>query len=229
MRFWQNKVTRGATIAVLGAALLGCAGSKKSSSEGRAEAKFATPQLSSAEGFTTKGKPTKTIETPWGPREVFDPKYYSGVSTYYSYLREISNKSRTNAQSLKLQELFKSVRDAQRIQALDYARHQCMQQRYAGCAEVDFVFKANCGEIENLHSSELSECESQNYITLWPSVSRCSFDDAERFHLKVLTAPTLDEALDIALSRECKIWSGESGEDFWEKDVVKMGVIPRTR
>lgn len=27
----------------------------------------------SPDSFTTEGKPTKTIETPWGPREVYDP------------------------------------------------------------------------------------------------------------------------------------------------------------
>jgi hypothetical protein len=40
--------------------------------------------------FSTKGKPTKTIETPWGPREIYDPAQdeevrayiYSGVEGY---------------------------------------------------------------------------------------------------------------------------------------------------
>jgi len=208
--------------------LLGCVANDVAAPENVAQAEIEASAEKPAE-FSSEGKPTKTIETPWGPREVFDPKYHPGVKEYYKYLRGIHGMNRTNAQNLKLQKLYEPVREAQKIQALDYARHQCMKQLYAGCSEVDFVFKSNCGGNKKLHSLVLSECENENYSALWPSVSRCSFNEPENFRLKVLTAPSLNEALDIALSRECKIWRGEAGDDFWEKDVVRTGIIPRTR
>ena len=60
-----------------GAALLlmaGCAGGQAADvQDGAAADVAAVKSAASVDSFTTVGKPTKTIETPWGPREVYDP------------------------------------------------------------------------------------------------------------------------------------------------------------
>ena len=71
--FWQSGVRCGAAMAVLSAALLGCSNTESLSPQTKIETKAEAPKSAAAEEFTTKGKPTKTIETPSGPKEVYDP------------------------------------------------------------------------------------------------------------------------------------------------------------
>ena len=92
------------------------------------------------ESFTTKGKPTTTIETPWGPKEVYDPTQDSEIredfKIWYNHPELISYNDHITEMYYFYEKNAKYkqqiIRDARRIQALDYARHQCMRQTYLG-------------------------------------------------------------------------------------------------
>lgn len=59
-----------------GGALLfmaGCAGGQAANVQDALAENAAAQSGAEPDSFTTKGKPTKTIETPWGPREIYDP------------------------------------------------------------------------------------------------------------------------------------------------------------
>ena len=45
------------------------------------------------QSFTTEGKPTKTIETPWGPREVYDPMQDSEVKQAFRQIMKIKQEA----------------------------------------------------------------------------------------------------------------------------------------
>ena len=122
------------------------------------------------------------------------------------------------------------VKKSNRIQALDYARHQCMRQTHSGgCYEEDFVFKNSCSIHSNFHSIEFSKCESENYVPLWRSRRKCSADlFGVTSYLRSLAELPYEEALKIHYSRECVVWRGQQGSNYWEKDRVN-GEIPRTR
>ena len=42
---------------------------------------------SNPNNFTTEGKPTKTIETPWGPREVYDSAHDPDIIRFFDEFR----------------------------------------------------------------------------------------------------------------------------------------------
>lgn len=175
--------------------------------------------------FTTEGKPTKTIETPWGPREVFDPTQVPEVREFFAlwYKKPIPIIEFP-------QEMIDVVKKSSRIQALDYARHQCMRQTYhGGCREEDFVFKNFCSINSNFHSIEFSKCESENHVALWRSRGKCT-PDLSGFtpYLRSLAELPYEEALKTHFSRECVVWRGQHGSNYWEKDRVN-GEIPRPR
>ena len=44
--------------------------------------------LLTCETFTTAGKPTKTIETPWGPKEIYDPVQDNEIIQAYSKIKK---------------------------------------------------------------------------------------------------------------------------------------------
>jgi len=88
----SNNINPCLKFAALGLTFLaiGCAAQDTASLPAQTEAE-AIAQLESGaeinpETFTTEGKPTKTIETPWGPREVYDPLQDKDVRTAFEYI-----------------------------------------------------------------------------------------------------------------------------------------------
>jgi len=90
-----------------------------------------TPQTPAAsfdpDSFTTEGKPTKTIETPWGPREVYDPskdvevllaieEIYNRGDVFYGDVHKVSPVRPVKSDKLRSVQLVRHVR---RIQDLD--------------------------------------------------------------------------------------------------------------
>ena len=92
------------------------------------------PELSD---FTTEGKPTKTIETPWGPREVYDPTQDEEVVTAFKKIYD-SNKFgqalhelADNEHSLNAQ--YKILRFAETAQLEGYFEHNCRLVKSSEC------------------------------------------------------------------------------------------------
>jgi len=74
MTYFKPKIITGFAAAGLACVLAACAGGSnvKLDAEVLASVEQKT-ELVATKTFSTEGKPTKTIETPWGPREVYDP------------------------------------------------------------------------------------------------------------------------------------------------------------
>ena len=212
------------------------------------EASNSSPQDSTSDGsidfdeslgkFTVAGKPTKTIDTPWGPREVYDPTqdpklredfkgwyYHPDQISYSEYSYGVARKiSRLNeAKGTSIKERDRSIRFrfyARRLQGLDYARHQCMRQTYSGgCREEDFVFKEPCLTDHNLHSEDLSECEKENYAPLWSSGPKCDWSTDHLIYYEALRGLSFEDALYAHYARVCDVWRGQPGDDYWEKEL----------
>jgi len=186
-----------------------------------------TPQTPVAEfdpdNFTTEGKPTKTIETPWGPRKVYDPAQDPSVAFFFKKWRDGQY-----AGASFPSEWAEVIYEAKRVQALDYARHQCMRQAFVGgCYEVDFVFKRNCDGQQNFHSKTLTSCESENYVTLWNSENKCRFQKGYSF--SHFNAATLKQSLQNYFHIDCLVWRGQSGDGYWKKDIALPNQLPRSR
>ncbi len=118
----------------------------------------------SIENFTTDGKPTKTVQTPWGDKQVYDPTQDAEVIAAYKYVEKVHKKlgtSNTNEQLKPYKQWFAKIR---RTQLHDMARLGCRIPIYPGCGEGVFenTISLNCNI--NLGQSELNNCESQNLI-----------------------------------------------------------------
>ena len=192
----------------------------------------------SSDIFTIEDKYTKTIETPWGGKQVYDPTKVPEIRedfriwynhpeliSYVEHRRQMYESYEKNSQ--KKQQI---IQDATRIQALDYARHQCMRQfRFEGCVEEDFVFKKPCLEDQNLNLKNLSVCETESYTKLWPSSIRCDIVVKTQTYDENLLSLPFEEALDSYYDRECTVWRGQAGDDFWENELFVPGVLNRYR
>lgn len=123
-----------------------------------AAAEDAVAQSAAAvDGFTTVGKPTKTIETPWGPREVYDPAQDEEVSLAFKRLYSKGNEvadAKTSDDAI----LIYSARD-KKIRS--YLR--------AGCSR---VFSKECGVVWALDQAKLDQCRSAGQSNCRESASK---------------------------------------------------------
>ncbi len=75
-RFNLQKLCITAAALSMSVTLAGCASPQAKTTKTETPTKTAetvSAETFTTETFTTEGKPTKTIETPWGPREIYDP------------------------------------------------------------------------------------------------------------------------------------------------------------
>ena len=124
------------------------------------------------ESFTTEGKPTKTIETPWGPREVYDPAQdeeilkaiediYQRGDVFFGDVHRVPLDRPVKADKLKSVRL---IRHARIIQSLDMSRAGCRIIYSVPCqAWTTTVFTASC-PVPNFGHPDLSDCEKRNKI-----------------------------------------------------------------
>ena len=207
MRFWQNKVTRGAAIAVLGAALLGCSNTESLSSQAKIETQAEVLKPTVAEEFTTKGKPTKTIETPWGPREVYDPakdnvfkiafeKVFLRGDVTFGDISRFNGTTSNNPEVLSKYDFPKGVTPSVPTQDAITLRLARQTQYYdmmrLGCKVIDEIPNQNYGHQhlsrscsgERLGRPQLSECELGRTLTVTevqnPEVVKVPADDRHK-------------------------------------------------
>ena len=145
--FWQRGLKCGAAIAVLSTALLGCSNTESLSPQAKIETQAEVLKPTAAEEFTTKDKPTKTIETPWGPREVYDPtqdkKVMSSFLRLYNIGDEIVEKQRGSTLS----------NDAEIVYAAREKKFKSLLEN--GCA---FITSNQCGSYWSLDDEILTSC-----------------------------------------------------------------------
>ena len=173
-----------------GAALLllaGCAGTQDGGVDAPADAvsvpvAVETAQTEIPETFTTVGKPTKTIETPWGPREIYDPGQDQAVVKAIRSLYELSDtsfgevarivgfgnllrvgQSASDADTYTSTDRYiKTIKTARRTHYYDMLRLGCRQAAEVPCQYFgSFYFIQKCPD-SNFGSMHLTSCEQKN-------------------------------------------------------------------
>jgi len=124
------------------------------------------------QNFAIESRPTKTLNTPWGEREVYDPaqdqevlaaieKIYKRGDVFFGDVHKVSPRGPVKADSLYSVRL---VRHARRIQDLDMARAGCRVIQSVPCqAWTSIIIETPCPD-PNFGSPNLSACESVNKL-----------------------------------------------------------------
>jgi len=121
-----------------------------------------TPTVT-VENFTTQGKPTKTVQTPWGEKEVYDPAQDPEIIEAFEYVKRTHQRygSIEKYDELKTYDkLFETVRD---IQYYDMGRTGCQEITRQACGVYFEVFIENkirnsC-PLPSFGSPSLDDCE----------------------------------------------------------------------
>ena len=115
--------------------------------------------------FTIEGKPTKTIETPWGPREVYDALQDEELRVIFdAYIRAVQ----TDAPDKQTDKLFAAVVSAELANNHDFSRIGCNRVLdnlcVVGRAKASY---ADCSAHFTMGSPVLSECEKSNQTFIY--------------------------------------------------------------
>ena len=123
------------------------------------------------ENFTTQGKPTKTVQTPWGDKQVYDPTQDPEIIEAFEYVskqnKENGFRGREGLSSYRT--LFKDVKQ---IQFNDMLRTKCVSPNFLGhlCNERTHysanAIAENCSP-PNFGQASLNLCESKS-LTIHP-------------------------------------------------------------
>ena len=116
----------------------------------------------SIENFTTEGKPTKTVQTPWGDKQVYDPTQDTEVIAAFEYVyKELPNAPEgQQEQFYKYQDFFSEIA---KTQLYDLARIGCKKPLHPEYTELEFSTRIHytCQDI-NYRSPTLNICETEN-------------------------------------------------------------------
>ena len=167
-----------------------------------------TVTLPAAENFTTVGKPTKTIETPWGPREIYDP---AKDEEFLYKTRDYFNNSGSPSQTLSdVKQIYES--EFQQSLLYDYGRIGCKRLTTAFCSRrsTDY-FKEPCPENQNFGEPKLSQCETDNLkIVLPPAqvlVGKCMLHGTIHESLASRGKSSKSVSRDEFFKMECTEWN----------------------
>ena len=242
MRDWRyRRVLRSAVLPVFTVILVGCVAATGTSTEqASADDKVIASDVSvdASAGFITEGKPTKTIETPWGPREIYDPAqdekfraifknwFDVGFKGYDPYQLCPENLSDTNS-PLSNGSYFS---ESMRLVEIDYLRSGCALTVQGTCFYNEYIFKSDCKADHNFGSLDLSKCEIENitYLSVGNGVAGgCPFK-GKRLHFGNSFRKEADFELSLTkfTEFECRIWRDEPRADYW-KDLVPDPMRPR--
>jgi len=125
-----------------------------------------TTSLDSELDFTTEGKPTKTIETPWGPREVYDIKKdpnvkralelaYAPGNITFGDVTQGNNLNITEFNSPKYPET-RYLRQAHTASLYDQKRLGCRHVKRLPCSNQPIGYFETPTSLENLGQPSLS-------------------------------------------------------------------------
>ena len=174
---------------VAGGWLAGCAQSEaehKSSVVKQNNAQPVTPANQSA--FTTAGKPTKTIKTPNGPVEIYDPtKDVEVIQIFKKWYEDDRYSILDYSEYLGRSKEWDVLLRAEALQSLDLKRAGCEaviqgNGRLESYNQVEkgglkprvklLYFTKNCGNQHNFGAYELTKCEANNKSTIPKSKAR---------------------------------------------------------
>lgn len=163
--------------------LAGCAGGQAADVQA---VEVASQSDATLENFTTVGKPTKTIETPWGPREVYDPAQdeevraaflsvfkrgdvtfgdisrYNGITAQYP--NRLTSFRKYTAPQIKNKPDARILKTARQIQYYDILRLGCKDiEEFPNQKYGKLFFSKPCEDSE-LGSKDMSVCEMSSYV-----------------------------------------------------------------
>ena len=197
-------------FASLTALLIGCAAPMSDSAP--------PPDLS---GFTTQGKPTKTVQTPWGEKRIYDPIQDAEVVSAYKYLYSLPAKHPGRD---IYADLFQDIRETQWA---DLMRIGCGGAEINGCSglyiESDAAFV--CRNKLSMGQSDLNVCEAENTQALLPEgfLGSCEFGPDNIFYqgdfryefigTKQLTGVrTAEDEMKYFFNAQCNFFTNEDSE-----------------
>ena len=171
--------------------LAGCAGEQDGGVDAQADAGSASVAIETAltetpETFTTVGKPTKTIETPWGPREVYDPAQDEEVRTAFlsvftrgdvtfgdvsryngitpQYPNRLTSFRKYTEPQIENKPDARILKTARQIQYYDLLRLGCKDVEELPNQKYGKLFFSEPCEDSELGSDEMSVCEMNSYV-----------------------------------------------------------------
>jgi len=175
---WVSKtVFRGLSIGAFialglnGMLMAGCAAKTTSEKSENALTSLEKSNHISSEMFTTKGKPTKTINTPWGAKEIYDPMKDEDVKLAIKnlYLRQDTSFGEVSRSSklitISEPEDIELIKTARKTHYFDVLRLGCRQPVEIPCQYYGTMyFKQTCPNL-SFGSSQLNECELAKITT----------------------------------------------------------------
>lgn len=184
------------------------------------------------ENFTTDGKPIKIIETPWGPREVYDPLQDEEIR---SILRDwYSENKRTYADYRDENSLqFQIIEQAAREQELGYLKNKCeMRERGFTFAESHYYKKKYIGDCDQEAKGDgVLSCVEVNLVDReigrpeWMVTKRIKYhphwgvDESLKKEIGMLknnfifgpqSYDSIDEQIGVFFKMQCRKWVGIS-------------------
>ena len=163
-----RRARQGLALAACGV-LIGCAGQLAEDrglmTEDRAAKQApAKVQIPDPDHFTTKGKPTMTVWTPWGERQIYDPAQDPEIRTIFRKWYSENNKTYTQYKQENSPE-YQVFNLAAQIHTLDYMRIGCEYRERAFAPGKNWyrlkTIKPGCWIEDSLGQSTLSDCEKE--------------------------------------------------------------------
>lgn len=116
----------------------------------------------SVENFTTAGKPTKTVQTPWGDKQVYDPTQDPEVIAAFEYVYRTLPDTPEN-QREKFYEYQDFFSEISKIQLYDLSRIGCRKPLYSEYTDLEFdTHIHNKCQLIDYGSPTLNVCEADN-------------------------------------------------------------------
>ncbi len=181
---------------------------------------------------TSERQYKRTLQTPWGPRDIYDPAKDPEVKKLFEDYRNVYENGpyptcfrsgrRSEYTGADCIEDFYSIfvkQGFRRVVDLDLGRVGCKQviDNSCGGGSVDF-FAKNCGKEHNFGSAELSQCEKDNYRILLPRgqalITACDLNERRYDAYAYKTEPDIEKALQHFSEIQCISWTPN-----WEQNA----------
>ncbi len=173
--------------------------------------------------FTTEGKPTKTIETPFGDHELYDFYRDPQIVEYYNnfFEADTAHQSNTSKDMITLNELI--VRPAFNTSLLDYYRIGCIKVVDSYCSFHAAYLDPVCDIQKTLGTPELSECEQANITKFGHGMGGTAVYRGKEYCEPAPSVENLSSANEFLQKQEnlsCELWMGEETDTYWNTLLI---------
>ena len=162
----------------------------------------------------TSHLPKKTIQTPWGPREIPDQSKNPELRKALETIQRTKNDESHRA---LYKDMLRKVSIIRSIQRNDLLRLGCAELRDSTCAFNFYLYSNDCKSAHNIGLTILSRCEQTSFKNIQrPMIGymSCELEGKYIEPLEIFSKETIDEQVELFLAHECKIWRGEKD---WDK------------